>query len=116
MSLVNGVLILHYFETISSKSEELCQKKVTKHADDSSWNIAKSLDHYSEYLNWRRSSVLSPRTENHIIAMEIYMAGSNKSGPVSEFHNCRLCLLLPWYLLTLKQQQFTLLYWGLSRF
>ena len=37
------------------------------------------------------------------------MAGSNKTGPVSEFHNCCLpYLLLPRYLLTLKQQEFTL--------
>ena len=36
------------------------------------------------------------------------MAGSNKTGPVSEFHNRCLYLLLPRYLLTLKEQQFTL--------
>ena len=34
------------------------------------------------------------------------MAGSNKTGPVSEFHNCCLpYLLLP---MNLKQQEFTL--------
>ena len=107
MSL-NRVLILHYFEIISSKSEEFCRKKVTKYADDSSRNFAKPLYHCSEYLNWWRSSVLSLRTENLIIAMEICMAGSNKTGPVSEFQNCCLYLLLPRYLLTLKEQQFIL--------
>ena len=102
--------MLQYFEIISPKSEEFefCRKerkKVTKHA---SWNFAKLLDHCNEYLNWQRSSVVSPRTEILITAMEICMAGSNKTGPVSEFHNCCLpYLLLPMYLLTLKQQEFT---------
>ena len=83
----------HYFEIIPPKSEEFCRKKVTKHADDSSWNFAKLLDHCNEYLNWRRSSDVSLRTESLLIAMEICMAGSNKTGPVSEFHYCCLYLL-----------------------
>ena len=91
----------HYFEIIPPKSEEFCRRNVTKHADDSSWNFAKLLDHCNEYLNWR--------TEILITAMEICMAGSNKTGPVSEFHNyCLPRLLLPRYLLTLKLQEFTL--------
>ena len=99
----------HYFEIIPPKSEEFCRKSVTKHADDSSWNFAKLLDHCNEYLNWRRSSVMSNRPEILITAMEICMAGSNKTGPVSEIHNCCLPhLLLPRYLLTLKLQEFTL--------
>ena len=52
---------------------------------------------------------MSTRTEILITAMEICMAGPNKTGPVSEFHNCCLPhLLLPRYLLTLKLQEFTL--------
>ena len=90
---VNRVLMLHYFEIIPPKSEEFCRKKVTKLADDSSWNFAKLLDHCNEYLNWRRSSDVSLRTESLLIAMEICMAGSNKTGPVSEFHYCCLYLL-----------------------
>ncbi|XP_044166908.1 uncharacterized protein LOC122950951 [Acropora millepora] len=62
-------------------SEEFCRKNVTKHADDSSWNFAKLLDHCNEYLNWRRSSVMSNRTKILITAMEICIAGSNKTGP-----------------------------------
>ncbi|XP_044172297.1 uncharacterized protein LOC122956680 [Acropora millepora] len=82
---VNRVLMLHYFEIIPPKSEEFCRKKVTKHADDSSWNFAKLLDHCNEYLNWRRSSDVSLRTESLLIAMEICMAGSNKTGPETKF-------------------------------
>ena len=100
--------MLHYFEIIPPKSEEFYRKKVTKHADDSSWNFAKLLDHCNEYLNWWRSSVVFPRTESVIIAMEICMAGSNKTGSVSEFHYCCLYLLFPMYLLTLEQQEFIL--------
>ena len=100
--------MLHYFEIIPPKSEEFCRKKVTKHADDSSWNFAKLLDHCNEYLNWRRSSDVPLRAESLIIAVEICMAGSNKTGSVSEFHYCCLYLLFPMYLLTLKQQEFTL--------
>ncbi|XP_044172260.1 uncharacterized protein LOC122956642 [Acropora millepora] len=66
-------------------SEEFCRKKVTKHADDSSWNFAKLLDLCNEYLNWRRSSDVSLRTESLLIAMEICMAGSNKTGPETKF-------------------------------
>ena len=52
---------------------------------------------------------MSTRTEILITAMEICMAGSNKTGPVSEFHNyCLPHFLLPKYLLTLKLQEFTL--------
>ena len=99
----------HYFEIIPPKSEEFCRKNVTKHADDSSWNFAKLLDHCNEYLSWRRSSVISNRTKILITAMEICIAGSNKTGPVSEFHNrCLPHLLLPRYFLTLKLQEFTL--------
>ncbi|XP_015748410.1 PREDICTED: uncharacterized protein LOC107328185, partial [Acropora digitifera] len=61
--------------------EEFCRKSVTKHADDSSWNFAKLFYHSNEYLNWRRSSVMSNRTEILITAMEICMAASNKTGP-----------------------------------
>ncbi|XP_044165456.1 uncharacterized protein LOC122949411 [Acropora millepora] len=75
----------HYFEITPPKSEEFCRKKVTKHADDSSWNFAKLLDHCNEYLNWRRSSDVSLRTESLLIAMEICMAGSNKTGPETKF-------------------------------
>ena len=100
--------MLHYIEIILPKSEEFCRTKVTKHADDSSWNFAKPLDNCNEYLNWRRSSDVSPRTESLIIAMELCVAGSNKTGPVSEFHYCCLYLLFPMCLLILKQQEFTL--------
>ena len=85
-------LIVFYLE----QETEFCPNKDAKHSPPSPWLITKLWNSCTGYLPWRKSNAVPSQNTKMadipINIMEICMAGSNKTGPVSAFYRLEFVL------------------------